>query len=102
MSKKVKQEVVKKLNDTTEVAQFISPDYYKRLVVLNVYDKFWGMVEVADPVIKRFIDISPNANKVDFVAAETEMIDPEITKKYKIQSKPVYLLFYVRMNIISI
>jgi len=96
MSKKVKQEVIKKIEDVTTLNNYISADYIKKIVVCNIYDTFWGAVELADPVVKRFMDTGINANKYDFISAEKALIDPIHLGKMTIKSKPRYFIFYVK------
>jgi len=97
MSKKVKVEVVKKIEDLNGLNVYLNESFYKKIVCCNIYDKFWGMVEVADPVIKRYVDVGTISSKVDFIAVDYTLIDPSIIpKNIKISSKPVYLLFHVR------
>ena len=95
MSKKPKIEVIKKIEDKTILAGYMSPDYMKKIVCCNIYDKFWGSVEVSDPVVKKFLETGTNANKVDFIAVENSFFDPVILGKNIIKSKPIYFIFYV-------
>jgi len=96
MSKKVKQEVVKRIEDKQVLTDnYLNSDFTKKIVCCNVFSKFWGMVEVADPVIKRYIDLGGNGSKVEFIAAEQSLMDDNILKKINLSAKPVYVLFYV-------
>ena len=95
MSKKQKQEIVKKIEDATSLKSYLNEEFSKKLVCINVYDKFWGLIEIADPVIKRFIDSGNNVNMVEFLAVEQGLIDQGSQNKVKIQSKPVYFIYYV-------
>lgn len=92
MKKKI--EVVIKCTDKDQVNKYLTPDYPK-LVIANVYDKFWGPCEVADLFIKRFQEAPENANKTDFICIESELAG-EIFAKTKFGSKPKYFLICVR------
>ena len=91
MKKKI--EVVTRCLDKEQFGKYLVPDYPK-VVVLNVFDKFWGPCEVADNMIKRFQDDSANQGKVDFISAEKE-ITGDIFAKYTFGSKPKYFLMIV-------
>ena len=93
--KKVKQEVIRKIEDKATFAKYMSPENFKQLVVVNIYDKFWGYCEIADAVIKRFLDVGGNDKKVEFIAIDYSMLEPEVLGKRIVQSKPIYMIFHV-------
>lgn len=95
MSKKVKKEVVRKIENKEAFDSIICEENNKKIIVVNIYDKFWGTVEIADKVIERFNDNNPKSSSIEFVAADKTLFDAEFIKKYKIQSKPVYLIYLV-------
>jgi hypothetical protein len=92
---KKKPEVVLKIQDQEGLMKYISPDYNK-IVCINVYDKFWGAVEVLDPQIKKFLESKDYSSKTDFIAIEKEYTSDLFTK-YTFSSKPKYFLFHVRL-----
>jgi hypothetical protein len=61
---------------------------------VNVFDKFWGPCEVADAMIKKFLEDGDNANKTDFICVDKDLTG-ELFQKQKFASKPRYFLFHV-------
>lgn len=92
---KKKLEVVIRLNEVEAFAKYTSPDYNK-VVVANVFDKFWGPCEVADMMIKRFLDEGENNVKCDFICADKELTG-ELFIKHSLNSKPKYFLLHVNL-----
>ena len=93
--KKSKLEVIIPCKDKNQYNNYINHEYNKKLVILNAYDKFWGQCEIADLVIKRFIDTGNNAIKMDFISCDNTIFDPELVGKTKIRSKPKYFIIFV-------
>lgn len=62
-------------------------------LVINVYDSFWGPVEVADMMIKRFLDTADHSEKTEFICVDKN-ISVEYFGKLTIKSKPKYLIYH--------
>jgi hypothetical protein len=95
MNKK-KIEVVMKCADKDQLFKYFCPENNK-ILVINVFDKFWGPCEVSDSMIKRFIEAPENLGKVDFISVEKELTG-ETFLKYKFGSKPKYFISHVKIK----
>jgi hypothetical protein len=93
MASKKKLEVVIKITDEESLQKYLSTEYNK-LVCLNVYDKYWGPVEVLDPHIKKLLDGKDYSGKTDFVSCDKD-ITGELFSKYVFNSKPKYFILHV-------
>ena len=62
---KKKQGIIIRCNDKDLLNKYLDPDYNK-IVVINVYDKYWGSCEVVEMITKRFLETRNNATKADF------------------------------------
>lgn len=91
---KKKLEIVIKCNDEEHFQKFMTPDNNK-LVIMNVYDKYWGPCEVADQMVKRFLDTGNNATKTDFISVEKDLAGEQFNKM-QFSSKPKFFLMHVR------
>ena len=63
---------------------------------MNVYDKFWGPCEVADPLIKRYLEFPDNSRKCEFISVDKEFTG-EMFSKIKFTSLPKYFITFVRI-----
>jgi hypothetical protein len=93
------KEIIIKVNDLNSFNKYMDP-LLTKIVVMNVYDKFWGGVEILDSWVRRFLDEDDNEKKVIFIAAEKEL-GLELWGKQEFNSKP---LFYIlnKGNIVDI
>lgn len=96
MKKKI--QVVKNVKTREELNKFLTPDFDK-VLVLNIYDDFWGACEVAEPLIKRFQEDPMNLNRVEWVSVDRS-IAGDLIPKGSFGSKPKYFLFVVSIYII--
>ncbi len=100
MSKKKQVEVVIKINDLTQLNNYLAPTYgkivgiYSFTLVINIFDKFWGPCDVTNDMIKGFLDSGNAGTKVDFITLE-KTIDKERFGNVKVNSKPKFFIFYV-------
>jgi hypothetical protein len=68
--------------------------FYFTSLVTNVFDKFWGPCEVAEQIIKRFLDQGTNNQKTDFINVEKSHTG-DTFGKIKFASKPIYFVSHV-------
>ena len=57
---------------------------YKKLVIINGFYPFWGPFDVAESMLKRFIEKVANANKLDFLSIPCEQIEDIVSKEIHI------------------
>lgn len=85
MQKKKQQEVVIRCNDE-EFRKYMSPEHNKIVgklgfnVVVNIFNSFWGPCEVADLIVKRFLETANYNTKTDFISVD-KSIATEIAGK---------------------
>lgn len=91
--KKKQQEIVIKIQDSEALKKYLSTDYNK-IVCLNVFDKFWGPVEVLDSQIKKFLEFKDNSTKTDFISCDKELT-ADLFTKYTFSSKPKFFVLHV-------
>ena len=57
MASKKKTQITIAIKTREELAPYLAEDYHK-VVVLNLYDEFWGPCECVETLIKRFQECS--------------------------------------------
>ena len=92
---KKKQEIVIRIQDYDHFSKYTSIEN-RKLVCVNVHDKFWGPCEVIDPMVKKFFDTGDNATKVDFISTDKEF-SGELFHKHVFTSKPKYFILWVNL-----
>jgi hypothetical protein len=69
---------------------------------MNVYDSYWGPCEVADSIIKNFLDNESNEAKTDIISVEKSLVEQtelnEIISKHKFASMPKYFIIFVKRS----
>lgn len=90
---KKKSQLFKNLKTKEELNQFLLANKDK-VIVLNVYESFWGACEVAEPLIKRFQDDPATTVKSEWVSIE-KSIGNELIPQQDFGSKPSFHLFVV-------
>jgi hypothetical protein len=72
---------------------------------MNVYDSYWGPCEVADSIIKNFLDNDNNEAKTEIICVEKSLVEQtelgEIIAKHKYASMPKYFILCVHFYLIS-
>jgi hypothetical protein len=66
---------------------------------MNVYDSYWGPCEVADQIMKNFLDAETNEAKTDIISVERSVVEQselnEQIAKHKYASMPKYFILCV-------
>lgn len=86
------KDIIQKVTDSSQLETFLDPNLNK-VIIMNVYEKFWGPVEIIDPWVRRLLDEENNGTKMAFLAVDKDL-NTEIWGKYAFTSKPVYFLFH--------
>ena len=92
MASKKKQQITIPIKTKDELLPFLASDYHK-VVVLNVYDEFWGPCECVETLIKRFQENPINTGRVDFLNCKKEFVLDLIPPKIEFGAKPKYFIF---------
>ena len=92
MSSKKKIQITVPINTREELNPYLDPKYQK-VVVINAYAPFWGPCDVAESMLKRFIEEPANANKLDFLSIPCDQIEDIVPKECVFGSKPKYFIF---------
>ena len=89
---KKKLEVSIRCKDEEVFNTYFAPNRNK--IVCNVFDNFWGPCEVADSMIKRFLDTGDNNKKTDFICVD-KCFTGEAFAKFKFGSQPKFFVIHV-------
>lgn len=98
---KKKNQTFKTFKTKEELIKFITSNNDK-VIVLNVFDPFWGSCEVAEPFVKRFQDDPATTVKSEWASVEKEIGKELIPKQDCFGSKPSFHLFVVSIVTINI
>ncbi len=88
---KKKIEVIIPCTEPETVEKYLTME--TKIVVINVFDKYWGPSRVVDPMVKRFIESGSNENNVVFISIEKELTG-ETFKSYEFKSKPKFFICF--------
>ena len=80
MASKKKQQITIPIKTKEELAPYLAETYH-RVVVLNMYDEFWGPCECVETLIKRFQENPINTGRVDWLNAKKELASDLIPPK---------------------
>lgn len=64
-----------------------------RLVVINVYNKFWGPVEVLERIVESMLGNEEIKKTVSFISVPYD-VAPDIWERNNFASKPVYFIYH--------
>ena len=92
MASKKKTQVTIPVKTKEELDTYLAPTYHK-VIVLNLYDEFWGPCECVETLIKRFQENPMNTGRVDWLNAKKELAIDLIPPKTTFGSKPKYFIF---------
>ena len=92
MASKKKTQITIAIKTREELAPYLAENYHK-VVVLNLYDEFWGPCECVETLIKRFQENPINTGRVDWLNAKKELASDLIPPKIEFGAKPKYFIF---------
>ena len=92
MASKKKTQITIPIKTRDELAPYLAEDYHK-VVVLNLYDEFWGPSECAETLIQRFQENPLTTGRVDWLNAKKELASDLIPPKIEFVAKPKYFIF---------
>ncbi len=92
MASKKKIQITVPLNTRDELNPYLDSKYQK-VVIINGFHPFWGPCDVAESMLKRFIEEPANANKLDFLSIPCDQIEDIVPKECVFGSKPKYFIF---------
>jgi len=90
-TQKKQKEMVIRIQDQQAFDNLIDPNLNK-LVILNVYEKFWGPVDVLDKWLERYLD-DEIGKKVIFAAVNKDMA-VDLWGKTVFSSKPIFFILH--------